>query len=126
MTSTRIVLVEDDTSLLAAMASRLRADFDVEVLTFAQGRQSLTPLDDGPVALYCVDLVLPDISGFEVCTRVREHERGAKVPILVVSGRVGLEEKSRVHEVGGSAFMEKPFALKAFAKRVGQFLEVKP
>lgn len=112
-------LIEDDIEL-GDMTGRQLVKNDVRVTRFSDGRSALERLDriDDLPDVVCLDLALPDISGFEVCARLRADERTARVPILVVTARTSLEDRARADEVGADAYLEKPFRLKAFVAEV--------
>lgn len=112
MTS-HVVVIEDDVDLAEMAAQRLRRAMGAEVRTFLQGLPALAYLKDGrPIDLVCVDLSLPDINGFQICSTLRSDPSTSHVPILVISGRTGLDDYARAHELGVNAYLGKPFAMR--------------
>lgn len=110
-----VVVIEDDVDLADIAAQKLAKATGAEVRTFLQGLPALAYVKDRhPIDLVCIDLSLPDISGFQICSTLRSDPRTASVPILVISGRTGLDDYARAHEVGVNAYLGKPFALRTF------------
>jgi CheY-like chemotaxis protein len=87
MSRPRIVVIEDDDDLRNVMAMLLRAE-GYDVSAFASARDGLLAVENGQCAdLIVLDLMMPDMNGWEFC----EHRAGsatlAKVPVLVVTAR---------------------------------------
>src|SRR6185295_9718615 len=95
--SDRILIIDDDERLAAMLASYLAArGFVVEHR--ADGRSGLRALEGGAFSAVVLDVMLPDLDGFEICRRVRGAAQTADVPILMLTARgddldriVGLE-----------------------------------
>jgi len=123
--TTRVVLIEDDVDLALMTRRRLEKTLGVDVVSFHQGQVAVTALREWetPPDLICVDLGLPDISGFQVCTMLRQIVALERVPLLVVSGRSGLDDHARALEVGATSFLPKPFSMRAFLDEVQRLLE---
>jgi len=79
----RVLIVDDEPSILATMAPLLRAR-GYEVSTATSGHAALEAVDRQPPQLVILDLGLPDLDGIEVARRLRE---GRSIPILVLSAR---------------------------------------
>lgn len=76
--------------------------------------------DANPVELIVLDLMLPGMSGYEVCEKVRE--RGYRMPVLMLSARVLSEDRTRGFDTGANQYMVKPFELKELLSRVKNLL----
>jgi DNA-binding response OmpR family regulator len=118
----RVVIIEDDPDLAQLIAVRIERSFDAKCATFTLGLQGLADLETTPAALVCVDLALPDVSGFEVVARIRQHENGRHMPVLVVSGRTSLDDHARALDVGANAYLEKPMNMKELVQEVKRLL----
>lgn len=107
-----VVVIDDDSDFLNLVTTQLRRQMQVRVTTFRQGRVALAHLFEAErqtVDLVIIDLLLPDISGYEIVSEIRKHPKTTGVPCLIASARNGLEEHARADEVGADAFLEKPF-----------------
>jgi DNA-binding response OmpR family regulator len=103
----RILIVDDEPSILATMAPLLRGR-GYEVSTATTGHAALDAVDRQPPQLVILDLGLPDLDGIEVCRRLRE---GRSIPILVLSAR-GPTTTSRSRSARRSSWRAsaRPFA----------------
>ena len=118
----RILIVEDE----EALAGGLKFNFEQEgydVLLAQDGPRALQLFDTAvpPVDAVILDLMLPGMSGYEVCTAIRRRDK--LVPILVLSARTQSEDKMHAFDCGTDQYMTKPFALPELINRVRNLLE---
>jgi two-component system response regulator RegX3 len=110
----RILVVEDEPALADAVGYALRADgHEVEVAE--DGEQAMEAVSDGPFDALVVDVMLPGISGVEVCRRVRG---ASAVPILMVTARDAVVDRVVGLEAGADDYISKPFAMNELLARV--------
>ena len=102
---TRILVVDDEPSILAAVAPLLRAR-DYEVFTATSGQTALDAVDRHSPQLVILDLGLPDMDGAEVCRRISE---GRATPIIVLSARNAEADKVAALDAGADDYVTKPF-----------------
>jgi two-component system, OmpR family, alkaline phosphatase synthesis response regulator PhoP len=112
-----VLVVEDDPSLLAVMSRHL-ATVPFEVLTASDYQSAITQLRAAPLQAICIDLCLPNESGYELCERIREEPMICLVPILVTSERAFPEDMARAEEAGANAFLKKPFSMRHLTESV--------
>ena len=118
----RILIVEDE----EALASGLKFNFEQEgydVLLAGDGPTALKLFQSaGPsVDLVILDLMLPGMSGYEICKAIRVVDK--LVPVLVLSARTLSEDKMHAFDCGTDQYMTKPFALPELLNRVRNLLE---
>lgn len=101
----RVLMIEDDTSL-AAMVREYLAPLGFDVTTRSRATDGLTLLRQGGFAALILDIMLPDMDGFEVCRRVRAE---SDIPLLMLTARG--EEMDRIVglELGADDYLPKPF-----------------
>jgi two-component system chemotaxis response regulator CheY len=92
------------------------------VLEAADGKTAIRRLSETPLDLVCTDLMLPDMSGLQLCEYIRHSPRHADVPILVVSARALPEDRAQAEHAGASGYLVKPFAWKDFNAEVARLL----
>jgi two-component system KDP operon response regulator KdpE len=110
----RILIVDDEPSILATMAPLLRArGYDVSTAT--SGHAALEAVERQPPQLVILDLGLPDLDGIEVARRLRE---GRAVPILVLSARGAEQDKVAALDAGADDYVTKPFGSEELLARV--------
>ncbi|HUZ09984.1 MAG TPA: response regulator transcription factor [Acidimicrobiales bacterium] len=111
----RILVVDDEPSIVDAVATSLRYEgFEVEEAT--TGRAALAAARDRTPDLVVLDVMLPDLDGFEVTRRLRED--GLKVPVLFLTAKDGLDDKLAGLAIGGDDYVTKPFSLAEVIARV--------
>jgi two-component system, OmpR family, KDP operon response regulator KdpE len=112
--SQRVLVVDDEPSILAALAPLLRAR-GYEVFTATSGHAALDAVDRQAPQLVVLDLGLPDLEGVEVCRRIRE---GRTTPILVLSARGNEADKVAALDAGADDYVTKPFSSEELLARV--------
>jgi len=114
-TNTRILVVDDEPSIVDAVATALRYEgYDVDEA--ASGRDALAAVTRYEPDLVVLDWMLPDIEGIEVGRRLRE--RGFKTAILFLTAKDAVEDKVEALRAGGDDYVTKPFSLAEIVARV--------
>ncbi|TYK49177.1 response regulator [Actinomadura decatromicini] len=110
----RVLVVDDEPQLLRALRINLRArGYDVDVA--ADGTAALRQAGAAPPDLVVLDLGLPDIPGVDVIHGLRGWTR---VPIIVLSGRAGSQDKVEALEAGADDYVTKPFDIEELVARI--------
>ncbi len=114
-----ILIVEDEKNIAELLRYNLEAD-GYRVSTFGEGAAALKFLEQEPVDLVVLDLMLPGMSGYAVCEALRAQEQ--MMPIMILSARTLAEDRARGFEVGADQYLQKPFDLDEFLIRVKSLL----
>jgi len=116
-----ILVVEDELHLATGIQYNLEAE-GYRVTTFREGPEALQAIqgDPGSVDLLVLDLMLPGMSGYDICENIRRS--GYEFPVLILSARTLPEDRTRGFEVGANQYLMKPFDLKEFISRVKNLL----
>ena len=117
MTEGRIFVVEDDADIAELVAHHLRREgFEIEV--FHSGSDVMELVRQQPPDLVVLDLMLPGLSGLEICRMMRAEAVIATVPIIMLTARA--EEEDRVHglELGADDYLTKPFSPRELIARI--------
>ena len=111
---TRVLVVDDEPALLDAVGYALNSDgFEVE--TAIDGEHALELLSDDSIELVVLDIMLPRLSGIEVCRRMRE---ASDVPIILLSARDAEVDRVLGLESGADDYVTKPFSMPELLSRV--------
>ena len=110
----RVLLVEDDPSIRETTALGLAAA-GLRVTTAADGREALLRFRQVPFDLVVLDLMLPELDGYEVCREIRKSSR---VPIVMLSARSDTVDVVVGLELGADDYVTKPFELAELVARV--------
>jgi two-component system OmpR family response regulator len=116
-----ILLVEDEEHLAVGIKFNLQAE-GFAVTAVGNGPEALQTVDndDDPVDLVVLDLMLPGMSGYEVCEQIRNS--GKHMPILMLSARTLSEDRTRGFDVGANQYLVKPFELEELISRIKNLL----
>jgi DNA-binding response OmpR family regulator len=117
----KILIVEDETDVADLLSHHLKsAGFSVE--TVYSGRAALQALKNQIPTLVVLDLMLPEISGLDLCRLIKSEPRTSKVPVVMLSARS--EEIDRVlgFELGADDYVVKPFSPREFVLRIRAIL----
>ena len=119
---TRILVVEDDPSIRMGLEDTLTAKgYEVDVV--GKGGEGAERALSGRYDLVVLDVMLPDIDGFEVCRRIRGAKGPARrVPVIVLSARGAELDRVRGLELGADDYVTKPFSLMELLARVASVL----
>jgi two-component system, OmpR family, response regulator RegX3 len=112
--ATRILVVEDEPSLAETMRYNLeREGFSVSLAE--DGRRALERFRAEPPALVILDLMLPEMSGLDVCRQIRAE---SDVPIIIVTAKDSEADKVAGLELGADDYVTKPFSVRELVSRV--------
>jgi DNA-binding response OmpR family regulator len=119
---TRILVVEDDPSIRMGLEDTLTAK-GYEVDAVARGGEGADRALSGRYDLVVLDVMLPDLDGFEVCRRIRAGRGPARrVPVIMLSARGAELDRVRGLELGADDYVTKPFSLMELLARVASVL----
>ncbi|MFB9235370.1 response regulator transcription factor [Plantactinospora siamensis] len=114
-TEARLLVVEDDPNILELLSASLRfAGFDVATAT--SGSAAVTAARDRRPDLVVLDVMLPDLDGFEVIRIMREG--GTRTPVVFLTARDATDDKIRGLTLGGDDYVTKPFSLEELTARI--------
>jgi twitching motility two-component system response regulator PilG len=108
MEKKRILVVEDEESLLK-LETILLTIKGYEVVGVLTGGDALNKLITEPIDLILLDIMLPDIDGFEVCKRVQNNPQTARIPIVILTAKKSPADLERGKVCGARAYLTKPF-----------------
>jgi two-component system alkaline phosphatase synthesis response regulator PhoP len=117
----KILIAEDEPSIVLSLEFLLRgAGYDVTVAR--DGKQALHAACLTRPDLIVLDIMLPELDGFEICCRVRETETLAHTKILILTARGRGSEIEKSLALGASAYMTKPFSTRELVRKIGELL----
>lgn len=121
---TRILIVEDDTPLAMLMITVLmRVGFEVEAAH--SGKKALELATEHKFDLITLDIGLPDVSGFEICSELKQRHISRHTPIIFISAQSGESNAAEGKKRGAVDYITKPFDVTDFIYRVISHAKVK-
>ena len=115
---TRILVVEDESSFSEALEFLLGKE-GFSVVTAATGSEALKKFDQGGIDLVLLDLMLPEISGTEVCRQIRAK---SKIPIIMLTAKDSEVDKVVGLEIGADDYVTKPYSARELVARINAVL----
>ena len=117
----RVLVVEDDADIADLIRRYLqKAGFDVHVRL--SGRDALRAIAENPPDLLVLDVMLPEVSGLDICRAVRSDEKTALTPIIMVTARAEESERIAGLDLGADDYLAKPFSPGELVARVRALL----
>lgn len=117
MSKGRILVVEDDPDI-ANLLREYFTSLDYEVQTAARGHEALERTRQQLPHLIILDIILPDIDGYEVCRRLRTNLRTSHIPIIFLTQRDERSDRIAGLELGADDYITKPFDIEELRLRV--------
>jgi len=118
-----IMVVDDNPANLRLLEDLLRRH-GYEVRSFPRGRLALAAADQEPPDLILLDINMPEMSGYEVCERLKASERLSEIPVIFISALSALEDKVKGFRTGGVDYISKPFQFEEVLARVETHLKL--
>lgn len=103
----RLLVVDDDPTLCLVMEEALRA-YGWEVTSAKNGREGCALAERDRFDVILIDVVMPELDGFDLCRAIRSTEKGSDTPILMITGLNDIGCIERAYEAGATDFVTKP------------------
>lgn len=103
-----ILITDDDMRNIFALSSALH-EYELDIVIANNGREALERLDSGmPVDLILMDLMMPEMDGYEAMKRIRKHEKHTKTPIIALTAKAMKNDRQKCIDAGASDYISKP------------------
>ncbi len=117
-----ILIVDDDPTNVAVLHSFLEAA-SYNALEAFDGRQAIEMLDRITPDLILLDLMMPEIDGFEVCRLVKSSPQWQAIPVIIITALDEVDDYTKAMECGANDFLSKPVELPLLMERVNEYLQ---
>lgn len=122
MLEKKTVLVVDDTVENLDILVDLLSEY--HVIDVLDGASALEVLEEQKADLILLDIMMPQMDGFEVCSRVLSNEKTKNIPVIFITAMSDEESIERAYDIGGKDYVTKPFKPKELLARVKTQLEM--
>ena len=122
-TNKKTILIVDDTKINIDILIELLDD-KYDVLVSLSGRRALEIVDETHVDIILLDILMPDINGYDVCRVLKSKERTKSIPVIFITANTDEESIDQAFEVGGIDYITKPFKALELLARVKTQLNV--
>ncbi|HEU5100293.1 MAG TPA: response regulator, partial [Roseiflexaceae bacterium] len=116
------ILVVDDSPINLKLVSVALAPAGYEITTAQNGREALQRVEGLQPDLVILDVMMPELNGYEVCRRLRQRANLGQLPIMMLTANDTLEERINGLEAGADDYMSKPFEVPELQARVKALL----
>lgn len=121
MSKQKILVVEDEESLLK-LESILLTSKGYEVQGVTNGQAALDAIAAEKPDLVLLDIMLPEMDGFEVCRRIKENPQTKDLPVVMLTAKKSREDMARGQQVGADWYITKPFKSVNVIETIQRFL----
>jgi len=121
MAKKKILIVEDEESLLK-LESILLTSKGYDVRGASNGQEALDAIAEEKPDLVLLDIMLPEIDGFEVCQRVKDDPETRDIPVIMLTAKKSREDMARGEKVGADWYITKPFKSVMVIETIQRFL----
>ena len=116
------ILVVDDSPINLKLVSAALAPAGYEIVTAPNGREALQRVEGIEPDMVILDVMMPELNGYEVCRRLRQRANLGQLPIMMLTANDSLEERINGLEAGADDYMSKPFEVPELQARVKALL----
>ncbi|WP_022663789.1 response regulator [Desulfospira joergensenii] len=125
-THKKILVVDDDMIIVESIVQALEEDeFDYEVLSASDGFEAGLQVNHFLPDLLILDIMMPDIKGYDVCKKIKENPKTNHIKIVVLSAYLDDDKFARMKEYGADLCLSKPLPLTQLKDQVAELLELK-
>lgn len=117
-----ILVVEDEKSIRILFEMRLKVSH-FRVLTAGDGEEALAVIREKKPDLVILDLMLPKITGYELCKMIKFDEALKSIPVIILSALHSQMDRDRASEAGADAYFVKGFELDLLIVKINQLLQ---
>ena len=121
MSETKILLVDDEPSIVKMVGKRLEVE-GFQVIVAMDGQDGLQKAQTEQPNLIILDLMLPKLNGYEVCTMLKQDTRYQKIPIMMFTAKAQDKDEKLGMECGANAYLRKPFRAQELLDKIRALL----
>jgi len=117
----RILVVDDEPRVREMIEFRLR-QYGFEVIQAANGREALAVASKEQPDLVLLDVMMPELDGFQVCSRLKQHEATQHIPVVMLTAKAEAKDVTRAFNSGAADYVVKPYDPVVLQQKVVQSL----
>ncbi len=118
----KVLIVDDEPSITKTLGARLKAE-GFEVTVAGDGITALHSVYKEPPDLIILDIMMPEMDGFETCQRLRSDPRYKELPVLMLTAKTAEEDKLWGEMLGAIEYLSKPFGSKELVEKVKSLIK---
>ncbi|MDH5559500.1 MAG: response regulator [Deltaproteobacteria bacterium] len=119
--SRKVLIVDDEKKIRDLVAFRLEFK-GYQVQNASNGTEAIQSVEKDPPELIVLDIMMPDITGYEVCKRLKSDEKTKKIKIILLTAKGRKQDEEEGFSVGADAYMTKPFRANILLDKIEELL----
>ena len=117
------VMIVDDNPLNTELLEETLKELNLNLVTFKKSKDSLNAINSEKFDLFLLDIMMPDVSGFDLAEIIKKSKFNANTPIIFISALSDTEHKVKSYDIGSYAYIEKPFNVKVVRSQICSLLK---
>jgi len=123
-TRNNVILVVDDNEQVTAFLKAVLKQSGYEIITASHGNEALENIEETKPDLVLLDVLMPDIDGFEICKKIKSDPEASDLPVIFITAKTETEDIEAGFEAGGDDYITKPFSKGELFSRIDRHLEI--
>lgn len=119
------ILIVDDIPKNIQMAMNILKNEGYKMFYAKSGEMTLKLVKEHDFDLILLDIMMPDMNGFEVCTKLKNEEKTKNIPIIFLSGKDSSQDVEQAYECGGIDYVVKPFVTIELITKANSYVRLK-
>ena len=119
------ILIVDDIPKNIQMALNILKNEGYKMFYAKSGEMTLKLVKEHDFDLILLDIMMPDMNGFEVCTKLKNEEKTKNIPIIFLSGKDSSQDVEQAYECGGIDYVVKPFVTIELITKANSYVRLK-
>ena len=120
-----LILIADDNQVILRLIEKILSDSGYSVATADNGRNALLALNGAKPDLILLDVIMPEMNGYEVCSKLQKNKETAYIPVIFVTALGDEQNKAKAFSAGGADYLVKPVSRDTLLKTVAKHLITK-
>jgi len=120
--SIKNILIVDDTPANLDILCELLSEYEITVST--SGEDALEIVEEEQIDLILLDIMMPEMNGFEVCTKLKANQQTKEIPVIFITAKTDEDSIEIGYEIGGNDYITKPFKPKELLAKVKRELKL--
>lgn len=117
------ILIVDDDAAITDVLGLMLSNTNYRIYKANSGAEALSLAEKMDFDLILTDIIMPGISGYDMCRKIKENPASRDIPVIFISGKSEQEDAGRSFEQGGLSYVKKPFTAKQIRDLVKLVLE---
>lgn len=121
MDAPKILIVDDDPYILMSLEFLMKKN-GYDVMIARNGTEALDLLNKQVPALVLLDIMMPDVDGYEICRRIKKTEKLKLVKVVFMSAKTKEADIQKGYDLGASLYITKPFSTRELVKQIHELV----